>query len=334
MRPAASEGTLVAHALGSSHGGGGEGWLVPTGQDVAGWRMSLTLGARWVVLTGLVTGACLTNLDGYQRESQDGGAAGENRKETGGSRGAGASAGVAGQNSGSGGMGASAGQGGGGVSGTGTGGMTSAGGTSDGGAPSSGGSIAGGGVTTSGGAVGTGGSSATGGVPPSTGGMSATGGLSGTGGSVTPGSCAFTFSVTTVTYNGKYGPSNVGAIWIEDASGTFVKTLREWGFIRQVNLIEWKAVSSGNEVDAITGATRTAEGATTGSWNCTNVSESRVPNGQYSICIEIAEDTYISAGPHPPYTCQSFVLGSTSANGSFPDQSPFVSMSWGLTASP
>jgi hypothetical protein len=203
------------------------------------------------------------------------------------------------------------------------------------GGTSSGGSSASGGLTASGGVQQSGGSTESGAA-----GSVDSGGTSGTGGTRDAGSdgnradagpCTFTFAVTTVTYNGRFTPKNVGAIWVEDYSGAFVKTLRVWAGPRVSAVAQWAFVSGLNYVDAVTGATRPREGSTNGTWNCTDFSENPVPHGAYSVCVEIEEDPTVPfLGPPPHYTCQSFNYTGDAASGTWPDQPNFVSMSWTL----
>jgi hypothetical protein len=141
--------------------------------------------------------------------------------------------------------------------------------------------------------------------------------------------CSFTFMVTTVSYNGRFSPQNVAAIWIEDGTGAFVKTLNKWGQIFMVSAIQFNSATGGNSVDAITAATRTNDGAVTGKWNCTDVSGTRVPSGPYVACIEFEEDPNLPGlGIPTHYTCQPFVLGDGATSGTWPDETNFVSMSW------
>ena len=46
--------------------------------------------------------------------------------------------------------------------------------------------------------------------------------------SVDEGKATIEIQLKTVAYNGHYSPRNIGAIWIEDGDGNFVKTLRVW----------------------------------------------------------------------------------------------------------
>jgi hypothetical protein len=128
------------------------------------------------------------------------------------------------------------------------------------------------------------------------------------------GSCRFDLQVTTVTANGTFAPHNVGAVWIEDDSGAFVKTLSKWGYLDLVEAVAWYSSSNANGVDAISGATRPSQGPLQAGWNCTDTSGAAVPRGRYRVCMTYAEDnsaTSIRPNPSPPIMlCAPFVLGS------------------------
>jgi len=229
--------------------------------------------------------------------------------------------------------------------------MAGAGGAS--GAPSNGGagSLGGSGVGGAGGVVSSGGSitaaggsySGSGGIPWIRDPPGYPDGALGTGGAVdagrdgsagNPGACNFTFYVTTVTYNGRFTPHNVGAIWIESSSGSFVKTLHTWGTLRLSSALQWESVSGGNYVDAVTQASRLTEGPIDGSWNCTDASHQPVSHGHYSACVEFEENALIPGlGLPTHYTCQPFDFEG-SATLSWPDQALFTDMSMVLVASP
>ena len=169
------------------------------------------------------------------------------------------------------------------------------------------------------------------------------GGISGVGGEVQSGGaatdagdgsvpiadpCGFTLSVTTVSYSGRFAPRNVGAIWIEDATGSFVKTLRTWGGPRLNNALRWQSVAAGSRVDAISSATRAGHGPISGAWNCTDGSRSAVPQGPYSACIEFEEDLIALTSAAPHYACEPFSFGTPATTGTWSDQALFVEMSW------
>lgn len=206
--------------------------------------------------------------------------------------------------------------------------------------PGSGGVLGNGGVTAAGGAVGqggtmmgpggnfgTGGFVSTGGSV-STGGFVSTGGTqSGTGGNVQTSTCAFRFDVTTTSYGGRFSPRNVGAIYIEDAAGGFVKTLTVWGTVELHNLTDWESLSGGNTTDAIAGATRANAGPISGSWDCTNVSHQPVSDAQYQACCSFQEDDALPFfGPAPKKACVPFSKGTGPFTQPAPDQGNFKNM--------
>gem|GEM_PF-2736319 len=113
------------------------------------------------------------------------------------------------------------------------------------------------------------------------------------------GTC-LSLSVTTTTHNGQYSPRNVGAIWIAGPSGTFVKTLAEWGVKRISRLAAWNAATtqaglSRNTVDAVTGATLSSHQTHQVSWNCADTKGKTVPDGSYTLHLEMDDDN--SPGP-------------------------------------
>jgi hypothetical protein len=226
----------------------------------------------------------------------------------------------------------------GGGGGSATGGVTS---VASGGQGGTGGRSGNGGVVVGAGGVpipsdapGSGGLFDTGGNMEGGSGARAEGGALGTGGSADSGptpprSCLFTFAVTTVSYNGRFEPHNVAAVWITDSVGTFVKTLATWGGPRLAAALEWQTVSSGNRVDAITSATRRTAGPITAQWNCMDTTGQLVPPGSYSVCVEFEEEVQTSlASCH--FTCLPFTLQNGPSGGNWIDEANFVSLSWSL----
>jgi hypothetical protein len=108
------------------------------------------------------------------------------------------------------------------------------------------------------------------------------------------GSCMLKVSVLTRTTNTAYAPRNVGAIWIVDGAGKFVKSLNVWGNRRLSHLNNWAASTRAagvpnNRVDAVTAATLSNHGVRSGTWNCTGANASLVPDGPYKVCFELNE---------------------------------------------
>ena len=107
---------------------------------------------------------------------------------------------------------------------------------------------------------------------------------------------AGTLTVTTTTseVGGSYKPKNIVAVWIQDSSAKFVKTLLAYAEERKKYLTGWKTVTTSagspyNIVDAISGATRTSHATRSCTWNGTNVNNQVVPDGTYTIKMEITD---------------------------------------------
>lgn len=101
-------------------------------------------------------------------------------------------------------------------------------------------------------------------------------------------------TVTTSSAGGNYAPRNVVAIWVEDSSGKFVKTLLAYAANRKTHLNNWEAstTSAGsafNATDAISGATRTSHGTYTCTWNGTDYSGKPVSDGNYNLRMELTD---------------------------------------------
>lgn len=159
-------------------------------------------------------------------------------------------------------------------------------------APEDAGTSAGGsepGATTAGGSGG-GGSS---GEPPTSGdaGTGTTGADAGgdANGGTPTGVSSLTFSVLTKALGGQYSPRNIGAIWITNGSGAFVKTLELWASQRLQYLSTFQAQTNRNKVDAITSATLTSHKTHTVSWNLKDVNGNVVPDGKYNVVIETTD---------------------------------------------
>ena len=104
----------------------------------------------------------------------------------------------------------------------------------------------------------------------------------------TPGVLSVT--ATTFTASGTYAPKNIVAMWIQDSSGKFVKTMLILGSTRKAHLTNWvTATPVGNSIDAITGATQTSHGTRTCTWNGTDVSKVLVADGTYTVKMEMTE---------------------------------------------
>ena len=101
-------------------------------------------------------------------------------------------------------------------------------------------------------------------------------------------------SVTSSSTGGNYAPRNVVAIWIEDNSGKFVKTLLAYANARITHLNTWQASSlaAGKEfdkTDAISGATQSSHATRTCQWNGTDYSGKLMADGDYKVRMELTD---------------------------------------------
>jgi len=136
-----------------------------------------------------------------------------------------------------------------------------------------------------------------------------------------------TFKVRTEPFGGKYSPKNIGAVWVENAQGQFVKTLTVWAKKRIAHLIKWQAASGGNTVDAVTSATVRSHQTHTATWNCTDVNGTVVPDGAYKIFVEFTEDNSSKAGKPPgKWTVLEFTKGGSSQTLTPADETYFKDM--------
>lgn len=158
-------------------------------------------------------------------------------------------------------------------------------------------------------------------------GLGGAGGFGGSGNATSSGACTLHFDFTTVTYHGKYSPKNIGAVWVADGTGKFVKSLNVWASKRASNLLKWNAASGGNKVDAITAATATAHSPHSADWDCTNLSSQIVPDGPYKLMLEFTEeDSAKFIWPPGPSTAVAFVKGTGPVSVAPPNQANYVAM--------
>ena len=102
----------------------------------------------------------------------------------------------------------------------------------------------------------------------------------------TTGTLTCTFSTTST---GGYTPKNCIAVWIENSSGTFIKTkIKSCSSGNYDHLTTWTGKSGQSVVDATSGGTRSANGALNFSWNGTDVSSTLVADGPYKVWVEFS----------------------------------------------
>jgi hypothetical protein len=106
---------------------------------------------------------------------------------------------------------------------------------------------------------------------------------------------AVTATFTTTPAGGNYAPKNIVAVWIEDSTGGFQKTIGRWAAVRKQYLLTWNQKAGTNDVDAVSGATRANHNGTlTATWDLKNKNGTVVPDGTYTIHMELADSNATS----------------------------------------
>jgi uncharacterized protein (TIGR03382 family) len=124
--------------------------------------------------------------------------------------------------------------------------------------------------------------------------------------------------------NNVYSPSNVVAVWVQGPGGAFIKTVGQWVAVRQPNLVAWRAaVGAVNEVDVVSNASRISHAQPlTVLWNLRDRQGNVVPDGTYTIRLELAEANSTTAAQNNQGTF-TFIKGpapqtqNNLANGNF-----------------
>jgi hypothetical protein len=208
-----------------------------------------------------------------------------------------------------------------GAAGTGAAGTSSPTGTGAGGSAAGAGALAGSGGST--GAAGAGNNGTAGnGVGGGAAGAPADAGTPPMGGTPLGATCRLDVVVTTHSGGGNHAPKNVDAIWIQDASGTFLKSLYVMARNEIQHLNAWNAATtaaglSRNRVDAVTGASLPGYGTRMATWNCTDVSEKVVTSGGYQVCFDLNDGNGTDK-----HTCDNITLGRTATTVMPPDALP------------
>lgn len=93
----------------------------------------------------------------------------------------------------------------------------------------------------------------------------------------------------TASPKGKYAPRNVGAVWVEDESGEFVRTIKVWAKKRAVHLVQWQKSSGADRTDAISSATIKSHRSHAFSWDLKDAKGKQVKPGSYVLRFEITD---------------------------------------------
>lgn len=138
----------------------------------------------------------------------------------------------------------------------------------------------------------------------------------------------FTLSLNT-TSTGGYSPKHLIAIWIENSSPGFVKTkLLQSKDSNLDHLGQWTSRTGSNVVDATTGATLATHGNVTVVWNGTDVNGTVVPDGTYTVWVEMAWASDMTTGK--TYSTFTFTKGLSSFHSAPADLTNFtgITLDW------
>jgi flagellar hook assembly protein FlgD len=126
---------------------------------------------------------------------------------------------------------------------------------------------------------------------------------------------SLTFTVRTISYNGSYHPSNVGAIWITNSSNQFIKTIKIWASEHRASLVKWMQSANNNTTGAITGATLNSHQLHSVTWNGKNYQNAVIPDGNYNVNVEFTESSSTTSNPGK-FKSITFSKGSTAVDNS------------------
>lgn len=120
----------------------------------------------------------------------------------------------------------------------------------------------------------------------------------------TQGVLSVSFETQTLGTAPHWGPSNMGAVWIEDASGTYIKTIERWvSQLRERSLYHWQTHACTNawpEPDAVSQASLAEPAKHHSTWDSKDLHGKVVPDGMYYLLIEVTE-TETAYGPLVAY---------------------------------
>ena len=140
------------------------------------------------------------------------------------------------------------------------------------------------------------------------------------------------FTVTLVPEKGPFAPRHYLAIWVTDAEGKLVRTLKACAKPKRVPvcLRTWAAVK---DLDAISGATILTYAAPNNpvevEWDGRDARGEVAPDGEYRIRVEFTEGNH--QGPVTPADALRFTKGPAAARVNFADLPGFKAMTLAYT---
>ncbi|MEI8202224.1 MAG: T9SS type A sorting domain-containing protein [Bacteroidota bacterium] len=143
-------------------------------------------------------------------------------------------------------------------------------------------------------------------------------------------------NVTTIFTGGSWGAKSNFVVWIENSTGTFVKTRALYGGETD-HLIQWTSKTpTQSTVDATVGATATTnpKSYTAISWNASDLTGSTpfnlLPDGNYTVGMELAWSSSMVLGTGRQYFTASFTKGPAPQTVTPADQTNFtgITLQW------
>lgn len=129
-----------------------------------------------------------------------------------------------------------------------------------------------------------------------------------------------TFNTTQPPASGarSYAPKNVGAVWVENSNGQFVKTIERWASSAtdkgRKHLVAWIAKAGAGDTDAVSSATLANYSKQhVATWDMKDKNGVVVPNGTYTIRMELADSNSSQASQNAQGTF-TFNKNGTSAS--------------------
>jgi hypothetical protein len=103
-------------------------------------------------------------------------------------------------------------------------------------------------------------------------------------------------TMTTTTQAGTFAPNNVVAVWLEDAAGTFVKTIDRHSGVRTQHLVAWRTAAGAGDTDGVSGASRLDHGTPiTLTYRLKDQNQQVIPDGTYTVRMESTELNAVAA---------------------------------------
>ncbi|MBN2722859.1 MAG: DUF2271 domain-containing protein [Deltaproteobacteria bacterium] len=129
-------------------------------------------------------------------------------------------------------------------------------------------------------------------------------------------------SFTTVSNNGQYAPRNCAAVWLLKEDGSYIKTIKLYGYHYDYYLFRWKGDYDSTDADAVTSATRTGHGTINLTWDLKDYTGSNILPGVYEVWFEFTENN-----GQGPYAFESITLDGSEMSYTGTDSNNFSSIS-------